>query len=440
MKRPRGFVTRQAKRLSDGEINRRRFVMSALSAGVTMPTALSLASKAEAHVPRRGGVLRMGLAEGSARDTLDPARASNAFTRALASAQGNGLTEIDDNGAVAGALAQSLEPASGHRRWTLALRPGVLFRNGAPLTAEDVIATLDRHRQSGLLPDISTLDVLAPDRIAVTLTEGDAEFPRRLADPRLVILAKTGTPDRPIGTGPYRLERFEPGRVAELTRNPDYWKPGRAHFERVHLHALPDPIDRQTALMTGEIDYADRIDPRSAALLRQVPTLAVTEIASSRHLSLTFRDEAPFDRTDLRKALCRAVPGPALAERLLFGHGRGADLAGGFDLAGAARLFRRSGHDGPVPISVAEDPLARDAARLIAESAGRAGMVLTPTNGPAGCRIEIMDGPPDRTAETHVPLWINDIAAHVKTLAQAGEPLANPQNAAARLIERGWFA
>ncbi len=440
MKRPKGFVTRQAKRLSDGEINRRRFVMSALSAGVTMPTALSLASKAEARVPKPGGLLRMGLAEGSARDTLDPAQASNAFTRALAYAQGNSLTEINEKGQFASALAQSLAPASGHRRWIVTLRPDVSFQNGAPLTAEDVIATLDRHRQA-LLPDVTTLDTLAPDRIAITLTGGDTEFPCRLADPRLIILARTSTPERPIGTGPYRLEQFEPGHLAEFTRHPGYWKTGRAHFDRVRLRAMPNPLERQTALMTGEIDYADRIDPRSVALLRQVPTLAVTETASSRHLAVTFRRHvAPFDRTELRAALCRAIPGPTLAERLLFGHGRGADLAGGFDLESAAHLFRRSGHDGPVPISVADDLLARDAARLIADSAARAGIVLTPTDAPAGCRIEIIDGPPVRTADTHVPLWINDIAAHVKTLVRAGDPRPNLQDEGARLIERGWFA
>ena len=83
MARPKGYVTRQAKRLSDGEINRRRFVMSALSAGVTMPTALSLASRAEAKVPKRGGTLRMALADGTSGDTLDPARAEDA--RALVS-------------------------------------------------------------------------------------------------------------------------------------------------------------------------------------------------------------------------------------------------------------------------------------------------------------------------------------------------------------------
>ncbi len=440
MKRPKGFVTRQAKRLSDGEINRRRFVMSALSAGVTMPTALSLASKAEASVPKPGGVLRMGLAEGTAHDVLDPAKADNAFTRTLALAQGNGLTEIDAHGDVVGELAKTLEPTPDHRRWTLTLRPDVTFQNGAPLTADDVVGTLRHRHVAGLLPNIADIAPLSTDQVAITLEEADRDLPRRLADPRLMILSRESTPETPIGTGPYRLDRFEPGMSAELARNPHFWKPAHAHFDRIHLRAIPDPIARQTALMTGEIDYADRIDPRSVALLRQVLTLTVTEAAAGRHLSLTFNRKAPpFDRPDLRAALCHATPGPAMAERLLFGHGTGAEPEGGFDLERAAALFRRSGHRGAIPVSVSDDPVAQDAARLIAETAAGAGMTLELTAA-AGCRIEVAATRPRENADIHVALWINDIAAHVKTLHRGTGSAANPPAEGVKLLERGWFA
>ncbi len=440
MKRPKGFVTRQAKRLSDGEINRRRFVMSALSAGVTMPTALSLASKAEASVPKPGGVLRMGLAEGTTQDVLDPAKAANAFTRTLALAQGNGLTEVDANGDVVGELAETLEPTSDYRRWTLTLRPDVTFQNGAPLTADDVVDTLRHRHLSGLLPNLADVAPLSTDQVAITLKESDRDLPRRLADPRLIILSRESTPETPIGTGPYRLDRFDPGTSAELTRNPHYWKPAHAHFDRIRIRAIPDPIARQAALMTGEIDYADRIDPRSVALLRQVPTLTVMEAAAGRHLSLAFdRKAPPFDSSDLCAALCHATPGPAMAERLLFGHGTGVEPEGGVDLERAAALFRRSGHKGPIPVSVADDPMAQDAARLIAETASRAGMTLELTAA-AGCRIEIAATRPIANADIHVPLWINDIAAHVKTLQCGTGSTANPLADGLKLIERGWFA
>jgi peptide/nickel transport system substrate-binding protein len=415
MPRKAGYVTRQAERLSAGQINRRRFVASALSAGVTLPTALSLASKAEARVPKQGGFARAAFAD------------RNGFNGALAFARGNALTEITASGDVIGELAETIGHSSDHRRWTFTLRKDVAFHDGQPLTSEDVLATLSRQRP------VNVEEIRATGRLSlsVRLARPDPDFPRRLAGPRFVILPAGEEPGSANGTGPYVLNRFQPGVVAELTRNPTYWKPNRAHFDAVRLTALPEAISRQSALMTGEVDYADRIDPCGVALLRRIPTLSVVETPGSRHLALTMDSrKPPFDNADLRQALRHGISGQSLVERLLFGHGSiGEDH---FRPEDARALYRRSGHAGTVPL--AADAASRDATRLIVETAKLSGIeikVVDPT-GNDGWRAEIRD---DDIPDAHVPLRFHDIMAHSKALARE----SHPDTDASRLVERWWM-
>lgn len=432
MKRSKGFVTRQAKRLSDGEINRRRFVMSALSAGVTMPTALSLASKAEAQVPKRGGMLRMALAEGSATDSLDPTTAANSFTRTLAQAFGNTLAEIGPDGGITGVLAETFEPSSDFRHWALTLRQGVTFHDGADLDAQALKANLTRWRDAGLMPDLREVHVAAPDRIEVAFHAPQPELPRHLADPRLILLSPEGPTDTPMGTGPYRLHAFQPGRVVDLTRVDHYWRPDRAYFDTVRLFAMPDAPLRQSALMTGEVDFADRIDPRGIALLQRAPSVEVSEDVSERSLIASF-DPGRGLSDDLRSAVLAAIPGDVLVERVLLGHGSSPV---------EVRDMETTRPAGPIEISVSDDPIARDAAGIIVEAAARAGLVLRPKapGAPADLHLGISNRTADLTAHDHVILSMNDLSAHRTTLCRPGAPTANLKGEPARLIEQGWFA
>ena len=97
-KRKETYLARQAMRLTRGEINRRRFIMSALATGVTLPTAMGLAGRAEAQTPKKGGVFRMAVGHGSTTDSLDPATTENDFATTVNYSRGNCLMEVDKTG------------------------------------------------------------------------------------------------------------------------------------------------------------------------------------------------------------------------------------------------------------------------------------------------------------------------------------------------------
>lgn len=403
----KGYITRQAQRLTAGEINRRRFVMSALSAGVTLPTAMSLASKAQGATPRKGGLFRYGTAFGAAGDTLDPARSDNHMTAAIALTRGNTLTEVENTGKLVPALAEHIEPANGARTWVVDLRAGVEFHDGRTLCADDVLATMRHHMRAGtrsamrgLLSQIADVRTDGDSRVIFELTAPNADFAWALSDDHLVILpGEDGAIDplSPVGTGAYVLDHFEPGVRARFTRNPNYWRADRAHFDAVEMIPILDATMRQNALMNGEVDFIDNVDPRTVALLNRVPTVEILETAGRQHYTFPMRlDVEPFGNYDLRMALKHAIRRQELVDKILLGHGSpGNDLpvrtapGGGvpvheFDPERAAAHYRKSGHSGPVRLTVSDAafPGAVDAAQLIAASAAEAGITLEVVRAP----------------------------------------------------------
>ena len=103
------FIEQQAQKLTDGLINRRKFMTSVLATGLTVPAALSLAIKAEAATPKKGGTFRYGVGHGSTTDTLDSGTSENHFTLVNGYTFGNHLTEVDNDGQLVGELAESFE-------------------------------------------------------------------------------------------------------------------------------------------------------------------------------------------------------------------------------------------------------------------------------------------------------------------------------------------
>ena len=92
-----------------------------------------------------------------------------------------------------------------------------------------------------------------------------------------------------------------------------------------------------------------------------------------------------------------------------------------------------------MPLAVAPDPLARDAARVIAAGAARAGIEIAPTEatGADGWTVTLAEGA--IAPGTLAPLRLHDIAGHTATLAHEGTVATELENDGARLAERWWF-
>lgn len=425
MRQRKGYITRQAKRLSDGEINRRRFVMSALSAGVTLPTAMSLASKAEAGVPKRGGVLRIATAADAPGRWRD-GTVLDGFETLLAFARGNALTEITADGHVVGELAHRLTPGGDYLRWTIDLRPDVVFHDGEALTAAHVFACLRQNRR--LLPHVTDIRTDGALTVFVSLDRPDPALDRRLADPRLVIL-KDG-----IGTGGYQIDISTKTDVLRLVRVAKYWKPDHAHVDAVELVRVPDLATRVMAVTAGDVDYVDGIDPRARALLQHTPGTRVLDVPGGRNISLLSRDAEKLHLA------ATALPDPKMVEQVLLGHGHAAGPVIG------PRPSSASGAELTLVVEEGGIPSAVDVAQLVAGRLVDLGHIVhfaDPGSAPRNAvHVGWQRAAQDDADGWHsvVALWANDLTAHRTALAHGPRIGRDAANDGGRLIERWWFA
>ncbi|KZY44217.1 hypothetical protein A3731_10615 [Roseovarius sp. HI0049] len=321
------YLTGQKANLIAGRIDRREFIRRAMAFGMTVPAALSAADMAMASAPKKGGVLRTGISGISASTTLDPATDDGGIAPFIFGALRNNLTEILGDGRVIGELAEDWEVSDTADRWVFKLREGVEFHDGKTLDADDVVATINYHRGEDSKSAARTLlksvgNVTAEDSRTVVfeLTSGNADFPYILADYHFSILPlKDGEVDWKSGngTGPYVFDTYVPGVRATGNRNPNYWKAGHGNFDRVEFLSMEDAAAKNTALMTGEVNCADKPDFKTLDRMAGVQNVRVTELPSTQHYMFAMHcDTAPFDDPDIRLALKYAIDRDEIVEKI----------------------------------------------------------------------------------------------------------------------------
>jgi len=405
------YLKQQAQRLTAGHIDRRQFIMSALAAGVVLPSAMSMAGNAMAQTPKKGGKLRQGMGYGSTTDSLDPGTYENSYIQSVGYAYGNNLTEVNNDGSLIPELAESYESSNGAKTWVFNLRNGVEYHNGKSLTADDVIATFNYHRgedsksaAKGLLTAIKEIKKDGDSRVIFELDGGNADFPYIVSDYHLLILPSADgkvDPTAGIGTGGYILENYDPGVRTSMKRNPNYFKDGRAHFDEIELLSILDVTARQNAVMNGDVDVIDNVDPKTVALLARARNLSILETTGTQHYTFPMRlNVEPFGNYDLRMALKYAIKRQELVDKILLGHGvAGNDVpvssampflntelpVHDFNPEKAAEHYKKSGHSGTLQLSASDAAFAGavDAAQLIAASAKEAGIDIEVVREPS---------------------------------------------------------
>ena len=318
--------------LSKGALSRRQFMTRATSLGLTVALASSLASTAVKAQAKKGGHLRVGVGHGSTTDSLDPATYENSWISGVDYAIHNHLAEVSANGDLVPELAESWEASDDAASWRFKIRKGVKFHNGKTLDADDVVASINHHRgedtKSAAKPLVEPIiDIVAEgkDTVVITLEGGNADFPFIISDYHFAIMpAKDGVVDWQSGTGAggYKLENFDPGVRADFKRNPNYWKPGAAHFDSSELLSIADVTARTNALTTGEIDVMDRVDIKTLHLLKRNKNIRIDETTGYAHYTFAMRtDTPPFDDNNVRMALKLSLDREALLRNVLRGHG-----------------------------------------------------------------------------------------------------------------------
>ncbi|GGX40973.1 ABC transporter substrate-binding protein [Saccharospirillum salsuginis] len=394
------FLTDQARK---GQISRRDFLGRALALGIALPFASSVfASAVTSGQPRKGGVLKAGMQGGSSTDSMDPATWTSQVQHSFGQSWGEPLTNVAPNGDLVPRLAEEIGSSSDAKTWTFKLRRGILFHNGKEMTADDVVATLERHSDEdsesgalGIMRGIESVKATGKYEVVVTTTEANADLPYLMSDYHLIIQPNGGkdAPDAGIGTGPYKVTEFQPGVRQRAERFEEYWNLEEfGHADEIEITVINDPTARTAALQSGQIHMANRIEPRVVDMVKRLPNVQVRNVSGQAHyVFLMHCDTAPFSDNDLRLALKYAMDREDMVERILRGYGSvGNDYPINsayplhptdipqreFDPEKAAYHYKKSGHDGPIVLRTSDVafPGAVDAAQLYQQSCAQAGI------------------------------------------------------------------
>jgi len=308
----------------------RRDVMGWLMAGgvgiATAGSIVTYAMQALAETPKKGGRLRVAGSGTSTADTVDPAKQSFSTDYARCNMFYNGLTWLDGKLAPQLALAESIENDKA-TVWTIKLRKDVAFHDGKKLTAEDVVYSLNRHKDpsvgskaKSLAEQMTAVKATGPNEVQITLSAPNADLPVVLGTFHFLIV-KSGATDfsTAIGTGPYKCKEFKPGVRSIAVRNDGYWKAGQPYLDEIEFIGIPDESARVNALLSDDVQMIAAVNARSAARISSTQGYQIHETKSGNYTDLVMRvDAAPtqnpdfvlamkylFDREQMRSAIVR---------------------------------------------------------------------------------------------------------------------------------------
>lgn len=279
--------------------------------------------------------------------TLDPQSATSPAEFRILSTIFEGLVRFKPGTMeIESALAERWTLSADKLTYTFDLKPGIVFQDGTPLTAEAVTASFERLldpvlADAGSFPlafifaPVESVDAVDADTVAFKLRLPYAPILASLATPTGFILSPAAIKTQgaalashPIGTGPYRLESWKRGEPVRLERNPTYRGTAAATRKAV-FQALPDPEERLAALKAGSVDIMTEPTHGDLPALRTAPAGKPTLVeAVAPHLWFLILNtkEGVFSDKRVRQAVNYAIDRQAIVGETL---GGGARVAAG---------------------------------------------------------------------------------------------------------------
>ncbi|GMA14250.1 ABC transporter substrate-binding protein (plasmid) [Deinococcus metallilatus] len=349
--------------------------------GIALATGLLLTCAAQAQTTFNVG---LDVEPG----TMDPRLMRDTSATRMQELIFNGLIRLDPNLKPVPALATSWRyttPTS----LEVNLRKNVLFHDGSPFTADDVVYTFNTvldtkfnsPRRSFYTP-ITKIEAINPYKVRFTL---DKPFAPLIPYLDMGIVSKAAATkmgadygNAPVGTGPFKFASWQRGNRIELVANDKYWG-GKPKVDRIVIRAIPDNNVRLVALESGELDYIHSpIPPQELDRLAKNPKLTVQKTTGLgiTYLNLNTKDPVLSDRR-VRQALAYLTDRQTISQ----------DLYYGMDTPGDSFLLPGTSWYSPAVKKYPYDPQAADKLLTQAGWVAKAGGIRTKNGKPLQLEI-----------------------------------------------------
>ncbi len=280
---------------------------------------LALAFAAGSVFAQGKGTLNFGLSGNP--DTLDPHKTSGTLTFQVLKSFYDTLIEPDPKGNLVPALAESWTVSADSKTWTFKLRKGVVFHNGQPFTSKDVKATFERIKAketaSAKASEFSLIaGITTPDDYTVVFTLSSPYTPllASLASgwgailPSGLIASGHNFASEPVGTGPFKFEKWVRDNKITMTRNDNYWMKGLPKLQAVEFNIVPERAVQVQGLLSGAIEAVEFVDPEDLPLFQGNPKVTIKKGLSSLIMVMGINNSrAPLDDLRVRQAISYAI-------------------------------------------------------------------------------------------------------------------------------------
>lgn len=233
-------------------------------------------------------------------------------------------------------LAHSWDISKDGTTYTFMLRKGVLFHDGAELTADDVKATFDRIAKppQGISIPRSILfkavsGITAPDKYTVQFKLGEPRPPNfimsAIASGWNVIVRKKTLEDNNYdlrkvqiypGTGPFRSVKYVENEVWVMEKSKDYWNNPLPYLDGIEFyHAVPFSTELGSSILSGRTDYIRITDPVTVRKAKEMPGFKTAQFNQSVIQGVWLNHKKPpLNDARVRRALHLTFDRPALID------------------------------------------------------------------------------------------------------------------------------
>jgi peptide/nickel transport system substrate-binding protein len=318
---------------------------SLLSAGAQESTPASGAAQVVGELPeisvagKTGGTLNLGISFDAT--NFDPAQTQDNMSLWVEMEIFSRLVRVNNVGTdIEGDLAESWDISEDGAEYTFHLRPDAKFSDGTPVTAEDVVFSIERASGDDTLVNwtfeaVESVEAVDPATVKISLNGPAAPFANDIALWGASVLPQAAVEDQgdafwehPIGSGPFVLDSWAKGERIVLKKNPHYWEKDAdgtqlPYLDEVNLEVLTDDNTRMLKLQAGEIDAALDVPYNQIEPLSQDPALRISATPLYGITSVALNQKKPeFADVNIRQAMNYAIDREAMVQTALFGYGR----------------------------------------------------------------------------------------------------------------------
>ena len=269
--------------------------------------------------------------------TLDYVKAADYGPDMVVSNLCDSLLRLEPDYSSSPSLATSWSTSSDHLTTTFKLRKDVKFWDGHPLTADDVVYSLERNLDpknepvnGAFFDHVKSITAKGSDQVVVRFSKPDELFLKEMATVAGQVSEKAYTQSKGekygsaeggvMCSGPFELDSWKAGQSITLKANTGYWNPDlRPLASKVVLHFISDTSTLAQAIKSGEIQGAYELPPAIMPAVSQSGAGAVYQGKSLQVYELGPNGPGPMQDQKLRQALSMVIDRTALAQVVFHG-------------------------------------------------------------------------------------------------------------------------